>query len=174
MEMVLTRFQCHYRLHTASRYGTPHYPQIFTYKCVPSISMTCCCMTVIVHVVLSFLCVILRESARDGHSGTCYTQSFNLQLMTDHVTTLLNYQWHWDHSLTGSCIVYSIQSNITSHTHATPTSAIYGTVTRTGWIHITTYYSFHNLVPNLLYAVFVLWRMFNNDSTLTSEDWSPH
>ena len=53
-------------------------PQIFTYKCVPSISMTSCCMTATVHVVLSFLCVTLRESARDGHSGTCCTQSFNL------------------------------------------------------------------------------------------------
>ena len=52
-------------------------PQIFTYKCVLSISMTSCCMTVTVHVVLSFLCVTLRESARDGHSGTCCSQSFN-------------------------------------------------------------------------------------------------
>jgi len=63
-------------------------PQIFTYKCVLSISMSFCCMTVIVHVVLSFLCVTLRESVRDGHSGMCCTQSFNLQLVNDHMTSL--------------------------------------------------------------------------------------
>ena len=43
-----------------------------------------------------------------------------------------------------------------------------------GGFLFSTYYSFHNLVPKLLYAVFGLWRMFNNNSTLTSEDWSPH
>ena len=84
-------------------------PPIFTYKGVLSISMTSCCMTVTVHVVLSFF--VWPSGSLWGVVTPVYSQlQPGSQLLTDHMTTQLNYQRPWDHSLTGSC---SIQSNIT-------------------------------------------------------------
>ena len=108
MEMGLTRLQCRYRLHTADHCGKPYYPQYLPINvCYPSQWL------VAWRSLFTWYChfFVWPSGSLRGVVTPVYSQlQPGSQLLTDHMTTLLNYQRPWDHSLTGSC---NIQSNIT-------------------------------------------------------------
>ena len=109
MEMVLPRLQCRYGLHTADRCGMPYYPQYLPINvCYPSQWLLVAWLSLFTWCCHFF---VWPSGSLWGMVTPVYSQlQLGSQLLTNHMTTLLNYQRPWDHSLTGSC---SIESNIT-------------------------------------------------------------